>query len=72
LGAPAVVAAAIERFNLVLAEETRAAGAEWMELGALMREQALRGLVSPDGLHPSESAYDAWVGTLLRELGSPC
>jgi acyl-CoA thioesterase I len=72
LGAQAVLADAIGRFNAVLAEEARAKGAAWVDLVPLMQQQASRGQLASDGLHPSSEAYDAWAGELARVLGSPC
>lgn len=71
-GAQPALAESIGRFNAALAEEARAAGVEWVDLVPLMREQAVKGQLASDGLHPSSEAYDAWAGELARVLGSPC
>jgi lysophospholipase L1-like esterase len=65
-GAPAAVARTIERFNDIAREEADRAGARWMDLFPLMREQGARGMFAPDGLHPSEAAYAEWA----RELAT--
>jgi lysophospholipase L1-like esterase len=72
LGSQEVLAAAIARFNVALAEEARASGALWVDLAPLMQEQAVRGLLARDGLHPSADAYDAWAAELARVLPAPC
>lgn len=71
-GTPEALAARITRFNAVLTEEARATNAEWVDLVPLMQEQARRGDLASDGLHPSASAYDAWAMELARVLTSPC
>ena len=68
-GDPAVRARTIERFNAVAREEAERAGAEWIDLFPLMRAQAQKGMVAPDGLHPSAESYGEWareLATLLR------
>lgn len=59
-------------FNAVLAEEARAKGAEWVDLVPLMDDQATKGLLAPDKLHPSREAYDAWAAEMARVINSPC
>jgi lysophospholipase L1-like esterase len=71
-GTQEALAGSIARFNAGLAEEALATGAEWIDLAPLMREQAARGQLASDGLHPSADAYDAWAGELARKLRSPC
>jgi acyl-CoA thioesterase I len=71
-GSAATLADAITRFNVVLAEEVRAAGAEWVDLVPLMHEQARRGQLASDGLHPSAEAYEAWAGEIARVVAAPC
>ena len=71
-GTPEALAASIGRFNVALAEEARAKGAEWVDLVPLMQQQAKSGQVASDGLHPSAEAYDAWAAELARVLTSPC
>jgi acyl-CoA thioesterase I len=71
-GSSTTLAEAITRFNTVLAEEARAAGAEWVDLAPLMDEQARRGQLASDGLHPSADAYRAWAGEIARVVPPPC
>lgn len=71
-GTPEALAASIARFNVALAEEARAKGAEWVDLVPLMAQQAKSGQVASDGLHPSTEAYDAWAAELARVLTPPC
>lgn len=59
-------------FDAALAEEARAKGAEWVDLSALYKQQADQKQISPDGLHPTAPAYDAWAAELFRVLASPC
>jgi acyl-CoA thioesterase-1 len=71
-GAPAVIAARIETFNGILAQEAKAVGARFVDLFPLMRREALAGMIASDGLHPSASAYDEWGAELGKQLASPC
>jgi acyl-CoA thioesterase I len=65
-GDVAIVARTIERFNEVAREEAERAGARWINLFPLMREQARRRVFSPDGLHPSADAYAEWARELAK------
>lgn len=71
-GTQAALAESIGRFNAALAAEARAKGMEWVDLAPLMLEQASKGMLANDGLHPSSSAYDEWAAELARLLSSPC
>ena len=71
-GTQPALAESIARFNAALATEARAKGAEWVDLGPLMLEQASAGMLASDGLHPSSAAYDQWAAELARVLLSPC
>jgi lysophospholipase L1-like esterase len=71
-GAQPVIADAIARFNAALAAEARAKAVEWVDLAPLMQQQASRGQVAGDGLHPSSDAYDEWASELARVLTVPC
>jgi len=67
-----VIARTIERFNELAREEARHAGADWIDLFPLMREQAQRRMFAPDGLHPSVEAYAEWARDLSRaSVSSP-
>ena len=71
-GDPVVIARTIERFNELAREEAELAGAGWIDLFPLMREQALRRMFAPDGLHPSVEAYAEWARDLSRaSVSSP-
>jgi acyl-CoA thioesterase I len=63
-GDPAVIARIIERFNKVAQEEAELAGATWIDLFPLMREQGRKHMFAPDGLHPSAEAYAEWARAL--------
>lgn len=70
-GDPAETARSIAAFNDALREVSAARGARHVDLTPLLRAQAERGLVAPDGLHPSAEAHDAWAAELDRVL-PPC
>ncbi|HEY6204351.1 MAG TPA: SGNH/GDSL hydrolase family protein [Candidatus Limnocylindria bacterium] len=71
-GVPATLAARIERFNAIAREEAVRAGASYVDLFPLMREQMRRGMIAPDGLHPSAAAYAEWAEALRdRLIASP-
>jgi lysophospholipase L1-like esterase len=65
-GDPSAIARTIERFNDIAREQAEHAGARWIDLFPLMREQAKRRLFAADGLHPSASAYAEWSRELAR------
>jgi lysophospholipase L1-like esterase len=71
-GAQPALADAIAKFNAALATEARERHLEWVDLAPLMRDQATKGELAPDGLHPSSTAYDEWASELARILASPC
>jgi len=68
-GDPVVIARTIARFNDLAREEAELAGAGWIDLFPLMREQAQRRMFAPDGLHPSADAYAEWAREIVRSLG---
>ena len=59
-----VIARTIERFNETARDEADRAGASWIDLIPLMREQGRKKMFAPDGLHPSAEAYAEWAQTL--------
>lgn len=69
-GAPAAIAARIECFNATLREEAERAGAEYVDIFPLMRFQMRRGMLAPDGLHPSATAYAEWAEALRDRLAA--
>jgi len=69
-GEPAALAARIERFNAIAREEAARAGAAYVDIFPLMREQMRRGLLAADGLHPSAAAYEEWAALLRERLPS--
>ncbi len=71
-GAPEELAKAGARFNAILEEEARNAGAAWVDLVPLMDRQASDGQLASDGLHPSADAYDAWAVAISRAIATPC
>jgi acyl-CoA thioesterase I len=69
LGDPAEIAARIERFNELAREEAERAGAAYVDIFSLMRDQMRRAMFAPDGLHPSAPAYAEWAEALRDRLG---
>ena len=67
-GDPARIAKTIERFNAIAREEAERAGASYVDIFPLMREQMRNGMTAPDGLHPSAEAYTAWADALVETL----
>jgi len=71
-GDPIRIAQTIERFNLIARDEAEHAGATYVDIFPLMREQMRKGMTAPDGLHPSAAAYAEWAvaleGVLLGRL----
>lgn len=70
-GDVARIAKTIERFNAIAREEAERAGAGYVDIFPLMREQMRRGMTAPDGLHPSAEAYAAWADALVEALRPP-
>jgi lysophospholipase L1-like esterase len=68
-GTPMAIAARIERFNAIAREEAERAGAMYIDIFPLMRDQMRRGMLAPDGLHPSAAAYAEWAEALADRLG---
>ena len=62
------IARAIERFNAIARDEAERAGASWVDLFPLMREQGRKKMFAADGLHPSAEAYAGWASELGRAL----
>jgi lysophospholipase L1-like esterase len=60
----AAIARTIERFNEIARDEAGRAGAQWIDLFRLMREQGRKKMFAPDGLHPSAEAYAEWARAL--------
>ena len=67
-GEPAAIAARIERFNAIAREEAERAGATYVDIFSLMRDQMRRAMFAPDGLHPSAAAYAEWADALREQL----
>ena len=60
----ATIARNIERFNEIAHDEAGRAGALWIDLFRLMREQGRKKMFASDGLHPSAEAYAEWARAL--------
>ena len=69
-GDPAAIAERIERFNAIAREEAERAGAAYVDIFPLMRDQMRRGMFAPDGLHPSAAAYAQWAEALRGRLAA--
>lgn len=67
-GDPAAIAERIEHFNAIAREEAERAGATYVDIFPLMRDQMRRGMFAPDGLHPSAAAYAQWAEALRERL----
>ena len=67
-GDVAAIAARIERFNTIAREEAERAGAKYVDIFPLLREQMRRGMFASDGLHPSATAYAEWAEALRDRL----
>jgi lysophospholipase L1-like esterase len=67
-GDVAAIAARIERFNTIAREEAERAGATYVDVFPLLREQMRRGMFASDGLHPSATAYAEWAEALRDRL----
>jgi len=59
------IAAEIDRFNGINAEETKRAGAKYANITPISRKYPT--LVAPDGLHPSAEMYAQWVTVILPQ-----
>jgi acyl-CoA thioesterase-1 len=67
-GDPAEIASRIERFNDIARAEAERAGGAYVDIFPLMRDQMRRGMIAPDGLHPSAAAYAEWAEALRERL----
>jgi lysophospholipase L1-like esterase len=64
----AKIAAEIDRFNAINAEETKRAGARYADVTPGSRHVSTDPtLVAPDGLHPSAAMYAQWVTVILPQ-----
>ncbi len=61
-----------DAYDAVLIEETKAKGAELVDLRALYRSHADKKLWAADGIHPTDACYDEMAGELARVIPSPC
>jgi lysophospholipase L1-like esterase len=71
VGDRGAIRARIEVYNAVLSEEAKRAGATYLDLFPQFVEQAKKGLIAPDGLHPNQRAYAAWAEALLPHFTLP-
>ena len=60
-----------DAFDAVLVEETKAKGAEFIDLRRLHRQHADRKLWAEDGIHPTAAAYDEMSAELARVIPAP-
>jgi lysophospholipase L1-like esterase len=56
--------AQVRVFNDILRDEVRSIGGRWLDLTALMTQQADAAAWAPDGLHPNAASYDQWAEQL--------
>jgi len=66
----AAIARTIERFNEIAHEEATRAGASWIDLFPLMRDQGRKRMFAADGLHPSAEAYAEWARDLATRASA--
>ena len=59
-------------FDKVLIDETRAKGAELIDLRHLYRQQAEKKMWSDDNIHPTGDAYVGWADEIARVVPAPC
>ena len=68
-GDRARIAREIDEFNRINKEETRRAGARYVDITPISREAAGKpGLIAGDGLHPSGEMYRRWVEVVEPEV----
>jgi lysophospholipase L1-like esterase len=60
-----VVARGIDAFNAAGCEETRDAGAHWIDVTTISRAPGTRAELVGDGLHPSAAQYTRWTEAIL-------
>lgn len=60
---PERIADELDVYNAIARDETRRAGAYWVNITTVSRQHAK--LVAPDGLHPSGAQYALWVDSIL-------
>lgn len=63
-GEPGALARTIERANEIAREEAERGGARYLDIFPLMRAQAERRMLAPDGLHPSADAHVEWAAAI--------
>jgi lysophospholipase L1-like esterase len=61
-----------DAYDAALIEETKAQGAELVDLRALYRSHADQKLWASDGIHPTDACYDEMAAELARVIPSPC
>lgn len=60
-----------DAFDAILFEETKAKGAELVDLRFLYRQQADKKAWAEDGIHPTPAAYDEMAAELARVIPAP-
>lgn len=60
---PARIADELDVYNAIARDETRRAGAHWVNITPISRQHSK--LVAPDGLHPSAAHYTLWLDAIL-------
>jgi acyl-CoA thioesterase I len=61
-----------ESYDSALIEEANAAGAEFVDMRALYKQQADENQWVEDGIHPTAEAYEAWAAELSSAVPAPC
>lgn len=65
-GEPAELSRSITDMNAALRRAGAKRGLRWLEIDGLLADQARRGMLAPDRLHPSREAHAAWAAALVR------
>jgi lysophospholipase L1-like esterase len=59
-------------YDAALIEEINAAGAQFVDLRPIYRQEADANLWVEDGIHPTPEAYQVWADELARIVPAPC
>jgi lysophospholipase L1-like esterase len=61
-----------DEYDAVMIEEAQEAGAEFVDMRPLYKQQADENLWVEDGIHPTAEAYRAWADELAAKVPAPC
>lgn len=63
---------AVAEFDAIMIEEAQNAGAEFVDMRELYKQQADENMWVEDGLHPTAEAYQQWADELATRVPAPC